>query len=56
VELIAQDAGRESRSADHLLSPGSSIGLHLRPRMGKPVNQNGFSDHFPIIMTVTEAD
>jgi hypothetical protein len=25
-------------------------------RMGKPVNQNGFSDHFPITMTVTEAD
>jgi hypothetical protein len=24
--------------------------------MGKPVNQNGFSDHFPITMTVTEAD
>ena len=22
--------------------------------MGKPVNQNGFSDHFPITMTVTE--
>jgi hypothetical protein len=24
--------------------------------MGKPVNQNGFSDHFPITMTVTELD
>jgi hypothetical protein len=24
--------------------------------MGKPVNQNGFSDHFPITMTVTEVD
>ena len=24
--------------------------------MGKPVNQNGFSDHFPIAMTVTEVD
>lgn len=23
---------------------------------GKPVNQNRFSDHFPITMTVTEAD
>jgi hypothetical protein len=23
---------------------------------GKPVNQNGFSDHFPITMTVTEVD
>jgi hypothetical protein len=24
--------------------------------VGKPVNQNGFSDHFPITMTVTEID
>jgi hypothetical protein len=24
--------------------------------MGKPVNQNGFSDHFPITMTVSEVD
>jgi endonuclease/exonuclease/phosphatase family metal-dependent hydrolase len=24
--------------------------------MGKPVNQNGFSDHFPITMTVTEVE
>jgi hypothetical protein len=24
--------------------------------MGKQVNQNGFSDHFPITMTVTEVD
>jgi hypothetical protein len=24
--------------------------------MGKPVNQNGFSDHFLIALTVTEAD
>jgi hypothetical protein len=24
--------------------------------MGKSVNQNGFSDHFPITMTVTEVD
>jgi Endonuclease/Exonuclease/phosphatase family len=24
--------------------------------MGDPVNQNGFSDHFPITMTVTEAE
>jgi hypothetical protein len=25
-------------------------------RMGKPVNQNGFSDHYPITMTVTDVD
>jgi hypothetical protein len=24
--------------------------------MGKPVNQNGFSDHFPITIRVTEID
>jgi hypothetical protein len=24
--------------------------------MGKPVNTNGFSDHFPIAMAVHEAD
>jgi hypothetical protein len=24
--------------------------------MGKPVNTNGYSDHFPIAMTVREAD
>jgi hypothetical protein len=24
--------------------------------MGDPVNQNGFSDHFPITMTVAEAE
>jgi hypothetical protein len=33
-------------------------GVYAKPipfgGMGKPVNQNGFSDHFPITMTVTE--
>jgi hypothetical protein len=24
--------------------------------MGKPVNQNGFSDHFPVEVVLTEAD
>jgi hypothetical protein len=24
--------------------------------MGKPVNQNGFSDHFPVSMAVAEVD
>jgi len=24
--------------------------------MGDPVNQNGFSDHFPITMTITEVE
>lgn len=25
-------------------------------RMGKPVNPDGYSDHYPITMTITEAD
>jgi hypothetical protein len=37
-----------------------STGVNPKPvpfgGMGKPVNQNGFSDHFPITMTVTEID
>jgi hypothetical protein len=40
---------------------GSSPACQPRPQpavggMGKPVNQTGFSDHFPITMTVTEVD
>jgi predicted extracellular nuclease len=37
-----------------------STGVYKKPipfgGMGDPINQNGFSDHFPITMTVTEAD
>jgi predicted extracellular nuclease len=37
-----------------------STGLYPKPvpfgGMGKPVNENGFSDHFPVTLTVTEAD
>lgn len=41
--------------------PGTfSSGRYPKPKpfggMGKPVNKNGFSDHFPIATTVTEAD
>ena len=41
--------------------PGTfSTGRYPRPKpfggMGKPVDENGFSDHFPIGMQVTEAD
>jgi hypothetical protein len=36
----------------------TSTGIYPKPipfgGMRKPVNQNGFSDHFPITMTVTE--
>ena len=35
-------------------------GFYPRPvpfgGMGKPANQNGFSDHFPITIRVTEVD
>jgi hypothetical protein len=37
-----------------------NLGVYPKPirfgRMGKPVNQNGFSDHYPITMTVTDVD
>ena len=38
----------------------SSTGVYPKPipfgGMGDPVNENGFSDHFPITLTVTELD
>lgn len=40
--------------------PGAAAGVYKKPvafgGMGKPVNEDGFSDHFPITMTVTEKD
>jgi predicted extracellular nuclease len=40
--------------------PGTFTGEYKRPKpfggMGKPVDEDGFSDHFPIGMQVTEAD
>jgi hypothetical protein len=37
-----------------------NLGVYPKPipfgGMGKPANQNGFSDHFPITMTVTQVD
>jgi hypothetical protein len=40
--------------------PGTFTGKYKRPKpfggMGKPVDEDGFSDHFPIGMQVTEAD
>jgi hypothetical protein len=36
----------------------ANTGVYTKPiplgGIGKPVNQTGFSDHFPITMTVTE--
>jgi hypothetical protein len=38
----------------------TSTGVYPKPipfgGMGDPVNQNGFSDHFPITMTIIEVD
>jgi predicted extracellular nuclease len=43
-----------------IIRDGMTIGDYRRPRpfggMGKPVDENGFSDHFPIGHTVTEID
>jgi predicted extracellular nuclease len=40
--------------------PGTFTGRYKRPRpfggMGKPVDEHGYSDHFPIGLRVTEAD
>jgi hypothetical protein len=40
--------------------PGTFTGKYKRPKpfggMGKPVDEDGFSDHFPIGMQVAEAD
>ena len=58
--------GDASMKADvatvQILKPPAMVtpGVYPKPipfgGMGKPVNQNGFSDHFPITMTVTEID
>ena len=45
-----------------ILKPAAmvSTGTYKKPvpfgGMGEPVNPDGYSDHFPITMTVTEAD
>jgi endonuclease/exonuclease/phosphatase family metal-dependent hydrolase len=47
-------------TAQILMFSGTSIGTYNSPRlfggMGKPVDQDGFSDHFPIGVEITEAD
>jgi hypothetical protein len=45
-----------------ILKPPAMVAPGVYPKpipfggMGKPVNQNGFSDHFPITMTCREVD
>jgi predicted extracellular nuclease len=51
----------EAETVEILRFPGTfSTGKYPRPKpfggMGKPVDEDGFSDHFPIGMQVTEAD
>jgi len=54
------DQGRPSHGANPQTAGHDQSGHLPKPLpfggMGKPVNQNGFSDHFPVTMTVTEAD
>jgi hypothetical protein len=60
--MAANDAPLKGNadSVKILRHPGAAAGIYKKPvpfgGMGKPVNQNGFSDHFPITMTVTDND
>jgi hypothetical protein len=69
AELDALDAGRQPQvlscavpSQGEIFKPPAMVNPGVYPKpipfggMGKPVNQNEFSDHFPITMTVTEVD
>jgi predicted extracellular nuclease len=50
----------KAETVEILRFPGTLTGKYRRPKpfggMGKPVDEDGFSDHFPIGMQVTEAD
>lgn len=58
----ADAALRANPSTAHILKPPAMVdpGTYKKPipfgGMGKPINQDGFSDHFPITMTVTDLD
>ena len=59
--FVAVPTGIARYPAEILRFPGTfSTGRYPRPKpfggMGKPVDENGYSDHFPIGMQVTEAD
>ena len=61
---MATDAAqlRANPSTVQILKPPTMVnaGVYEKPipfgGMGNPVNEDGFSDHFPITMTVTELD
>ena len=51
----------EAATVEILRFPGmTNPGVYPKPRpfggMGKPVDEGGFSDHFPVGLSVTEAD
>jgi predicted extracellular nuclease len=50
----------KAETLEILRFPGTFTGKYKRPKpfggMGKPVDEDGFSDHFPIGLQVTEAD
>jgi predicted extracellular nuclease len=60
--MVKQDAPirANAETVEILRFPGTFAGKYKRPKpfggMGKPVDEDGFSDHFPIGMHVTEAD
>jgi hypothetical protein len=58
--MAASDQGRRSQRLDLQLPAMVDTGIYKKPvpfgGMGKPINKNGFSDHFTITMTITEVD
>ena len=60
--MAKQDAPirAKAETVEILRFPGNFTGKYKRPKpfggMGKPVDEDGFSDHFPIGLQVIEAD
>ena len=60
--MVRQDAPVRAQpdTLQILRLPGTFTGNYKRPKpfggMGKPVDEDGYSDHFPIGLQVTEAD
>ena len=60
--MAKQDAPIRARpdTLQILRFPGTFTGKYKRPKpfgdMGKPIAEEGYSDHFPISLQVTEAD
>ena len=56
----AQRGSTPPRRRSSSLAAMVNAGVYKKPipfgGMGDPVNEDGFSDHFPITMTVTEID